>query len=193
VAAGVRRIEALTGEQAEAYVTEEEQTLQQAAAALKTRPAELPVRLGTLLEERRRLERELSETRRKLAMAGPQTAAEGGGREVNGVQLAARVLEDVPAKELKGMADALKKQLGSGVVALASRSDGRASLVVGVTDDLTARFNAVELVRVGSQSLGGQGGGGRADMAQAGGPDGSQAEAALAAIEQAVRERAKVA
>jgi alanyl-tRNA synthetase len=105
---------------------------------------------------------------------------------VAGVKLASRLLDDVPAKELKSMADELKRQIGSGVVALAARGGGRASLVVAVTDDLIGRFNAVDLVRIGGKTLGGQGGGGRPDMAQAGGPDGSKAEAALAAIEEAL-------
>jgi alanyl-tRNA synthetase len=194
VAAGVRRIDALTGEKAEARIAQEEQLLEQAASTLRVNPEELPARLGTLVEERRRLDRELADLRRKLATAGRS----GGGGEpefhqVDGVNFAPRVLEGVPAKELKSVADDLKKKMGSGVVALASRTDGRASLVVGVTPDLTDRFNAVDLVRIGSQRLGGQGGGGRPDMAQAGGPDAAKAEAALAAIEEAMRARTKAA
>jgi len=185
VAAGVRRIEALTGAAADAYVAEQERLVGDAAAALRAQPAELPQRIAGLLEERRRLERELTDARKRLATGGGRE--EGGVKEVAGVKLAARLLEDVPAKELKGMADALKQQIGSGIVALVARSEERASLVVAVTDDLTARFNAVDLARLGSRSLGGQGGGGRPDMAQSGGPDGSRAQAALAAIEQAVR------
>jgi len=153
--------------------------------AARAMAAELPARIAGLVEERRRLERELVEARRSLATAGS-----GGGqavaKSVAGVKLAARLLDGVPPKELKGMADALKKQLGSGVVALVAREDGRASVVVAVTPDLTDRFNAVDLARLGSRTLGGQGGGGRPDMAQAGGPDATKAEAALAAIEQAL-------
>jgi alanyl-tRNA synthetase len=188
VSAGVRRIEALTGEAAEAWVRAQEDVLERAAAALRVQPAELPARVVSLMEERRRLERELTEARRALATGGGGGAAAAGpaAKEVAGIRFASRLLDGVPAKELKGMADALKKQIGSGVVALVARTDGRASLVVGVTDDLTDRFNAVELARLGSRSLGGQGGGGRPDMAQAGGPDGARAEAALAAIEQAL-------
>src|SRR6185436_3433032 len=163
VAAGVRRIEALTGAAAEAHVVDEERMLAEAAAQLKTRPSELPQRLAALVEERRRLERELAEARRTLATGGGSGSAPT--RTVGDVTLDARVLDGVPPKELKGMVDTLKQQLGSGVVALAARGDGRVSLVVGVTDDLTGRFNAVDLVRVGSQQLGGQGGGGRPDMA----------------------------
>ena len=185
VAAGVRRIEALTGAAADAYVAQQDRLIGEAAAALRVQPAELPQRVAGLLEERKRLERELTEARKRLATGG------GGGddsvKDVAGVKLAARLLDDVPAKELKGMADALKQQIGSGIVALVARSEERASLVVAVTADLTGRFNAVELARLGSESLGGKGGGGRPDMAQSGGPDGSRAQAALTAIEQAVR------
>jgi alanyl-tRNA synthetase len=185
VSAGVRRIEALTGAAADAYIAEQDRLIGEAAAALKVQPIELPQRIAGLLDERRRLERELTEARKRLATGGARE--EAAVKEVAGVKLAARLLEDVPAKELKGMADALKQQLGSGIVALITRSEERASLVVAVTDDLTARFNAVDLARLASRSLGGQGGGGRPDMAQSGGPDGAQAQAALAAIEQAVR------
>jgi len=187
VAAGVRRIEALTGAGAEAYVAQQERLIDEAAAALRVQPAELPQRVAGLVEERRRLERELTEARKRLATGGGAAAEDSGVRDVAGVRLATRLLDDVPAKELKGMADLLKKQIGSGIVALVARSEERASLVVGVTADLTGRFNAVELVQLGSRTLGGQGGGGRPDMAQSGGPDGSRAQAALAAIEQAVR------
>jgi len=191
VAAGVRRIEALTGEAADSYVGEQDRLIGEVAAALKVQPAELPQRIAGLVEERRRLERELTEARKRLATGGGREDA--AVKEVAGVKLAARLLEDVPAKELKGMADALKQQIGSGIVALVARSEERASLVVAVTDDLTARFNAVDLARLGSRSLGGQGGGGRPDMAQSGGPDGAQAQAALAAIEQAVRSAGEAA
>ncbi|HEX4571284.1 MAG TPA: alanine--tRNA ligase, partial [Dongiaceae bacterium] len=191
VAAGVRRIEALTGEAADSFVGEQDRLIGEAAAALKVQPAELPQRIAGLIEERRRLERELTEARKRLATGGGRDDA--AVKEVAGVRLAARLLEDVPAKELKGMADALKQQIGSGIVALVARSEERASLVVAVTDDLTARFNAVDLARLGSRSLGGQGGGGRPDMAQSGGPDGAQAQAALAAIEQAVRSAGEAA
>ncbi|HEX7007986.1 MAG TPA: alanine--tRNA ligase [Alphaproteobacteria bacterium] len=191
VAAGVRRIEVLTGAAAEAYVAEEEKTLRQAAAALKVAPAELPERLASLLEERKKLERELSEARKAVARGGG--AAGPTAKEVNGVKFAARALDGVPAKELKSMADELKKQIGSGVVAVVSATDGKASLVVGVTPDLVGTYDAVQLVRVGSEALGGKGGGGRPDMAQAGGPDASRAEAALAAIEAAIAAKAEAA
>jgi alanyl-tRNA synthetase len=196
VASGVRRIEALTGAAAESFVAGEEGLLHQAALALKTGPAELPARLATLLEERKKLERELSEARRSAAMSGSGGGAKTdshAAKDFSGVKFASRALDGVPAKELKSLADEMKKQLGSGVVALVAREEGKASLVVGVTDDLLKRFDAVELVKLGAAALGGKGGGGRPDMAQAGGPDVGQAEAALAAVERAVAAKAKAA
>ncbi|MHB1217257.1 MAG: alanine--tRNA ligase [Alphaproteobacteria bacterium] len=192
VAAGVRRIEALTGEGAFDYLTGQDELVRQAASALKTAPDELAVRVEGLVEERRRLEREVSDLRRKLASGGGG-ASMPASRDVGGIKYAARKVENVPARELKGLADDLKRQVGSGVVAVAAVEEGRASLVVGVTDDLKQRFNAVELVRVGSETLGGKGGGGRSDMAQAGGPDGDKADAALDAIGEAVRRMATAA
>jgi alanyl-tRNA synthetase len=189
VAAGVRRIEALTGQAALDYMAEQEARLKEAAAMLRTTPAEVTQRLNALLDERRRLERELQQARQQLA-----SGSGGGGaaetREVNGVAYAGRKLDGVPAKDLRGMVDATKKKLGSGVVAFVAVNDGKAALTVGVTDDLTARFNAVDLARIGAEAMGGKGGGGRPDLAQAGGPEGARAEAALAAIEQALAARA---
>ena len=190
IAAGVRRIEALTGAQALAYLGRQEALLLEAAAALKTAPAELPTRVQSLLEERKRLERELGQVRRAMAVGGGATTGPEA-REVGGVKFMSRLLADAPAKELKSMADEMKKQIGSGVVAVSTVSDGKASVVVGVTDDLTDRFDAVEFARIGAAKLGGKGGGGRPDMAQAGGPNASAAGAALAAIERALAEKAK--
>jgi alanyl-tRNA synthetase len=184
IASGVRRIEALTGAAAEAYLAQEEGILREAAAALRTTPAELPARIVSLVEERRRLKRELSEVRRALASTGP--AAKPTEKRVGEIAFDARVIDGVPGRELKSLADDLKRRIGSGVVAVVSRVEGKAAIVVGVTPDLTGRFDAVELVRLGAAALGGTGGGGRPDMAQAGGPDGSRAEAALAAVELAV-------
>jgi alanyl-tRNA synthetase len=151
----------------------------------------LSQRIVALLDERKKLERELTDARKAIAAGG--SAGGPAQKSVQGVTYAARLLDSVPAKELKGMADEIKKQIGSGVVALVTVSEGRASLVVGVSDDLTGRLSAVDLVKVGSAALGGQGGGGRPDMAQAGGPDGARANEALAAIERAIDERAKAA
>jgi alanyl-tRNA synthetase len=185
VASGVRRIEVVTGAAAEAFVRQEEETLRKAAEAARTTTAELPGRVLGLVEERRRLERDLAEARRLLASRGAGTAA-ATAKEVGGVKFAGRSVDDVPAKQLKAVADDLKKEVGSGVVAVVSRAEGKASIVVGVTDDLTPRLDAVELVRAGAEALGGKGGGGRPGMAQAGGPDGARAEAALAAVEDAI-------
>ncbi|WP_425405979.1 alanine--tRNA ligase [Hwanghaeella sp.] len=185
VAAGVRRVECLTGEAALDYARTRDRQLQEIAGALKAPVSDAPNRVVSLLEERRKLEREISDLRRKLAAGG------GGGagpdaKDVGGMKFASRVLEGVPPKELKPLVDQLKQQVGSGVVAIVAVNDGKASLVVGVTDDLTGKQNAVDLVRVGSQAIGGKGGGGRPDMAQAGGPDGAAAAKAIEAIEGAL-------
>ncbi len=182
VAAGVRRIEAVTGAAAEAAVSEVGQRLAEAAAALRASPAEVPERIAALLEERRRLERQVSDLQRKLATG----EAGGGVEEVGGVKLAARNLGEVPPRDLKGLAETIGKQIGGGVVALVSTAEGKASIVVGVAPELADRFNAVNLVRAAAAAVGGKGGGGRPDLAQAGGPDGAAADAALAAVRAAL-------
>jgi alanyl-tRNA synthetase len=192
VAAGVRRVEAITGRAALAHVVRQAALLDEAAGALKSSVADVPGRVAALLEERRKLERELSDARQKLATGGGAGAAPDAA-EVGGVKFIGRTVGDVPAKELKPMADSFKQQLGSGVAAVVAVSDGKASLVVGVTDDLTGRISAVDLVRAGSAALGGKGGGGRPDMAQAGGPDGDKAQAAIDAIQAALAEMSEAA
>ncbi len=190
VASGVRRIEALTGRHARKHANDTMALAKSAAAELRTSIEDVPARIAALMEERKKLERDLSDARKKLAMGGGATnggAAAGGVREAGGVKLLARAVEGVETKDLKSLVDDGKKQIGSGVVAIVGvTEDGKAGIVVGVTSDLTSRFNAVELVRKGSEALGGKGGGGRPDMAQAGGPDGAKANAALSAIEQAM-------
>ena len=190
VASGVRRIEALTGNHARKHANDTMALAKAAAAELRTTIDEMPARIVALMEERKKLERDLSDARKKLAMGGGASsggAAASGVREVGGVKLLARAVEGVETKDLKSLVDDGKKQIGSGVVAIVGvTEDGKAGIVVGVTADLTARFNAVELVRKGAEALGGKGGGGRPDMAQAGGPDGAKADAALAAIEKAM-------
>jgi alanyl-tRNA synthetase len=183
-AAGVRRIEAFTSEGARRFLESQADAAREAAAVLKTTPAELAARVAQLNDEKRRLERELSDAKKALALAGPSKGGNDDRREINGFACVLRVVEDVSAKDLKALADDAKTKLGSGVVAFITVSEGKASLVVGVTDDLTARISAVDLVREGAAALGGKGGGGRPDMAQAGGPDGARAKDALAAIEQ---------
>ncbi|MGA8172336.1 MAG: DHHA1 domain-containing protein, partial [Methylocystis sp.] len=151
---------------------------------------EAPALLGTLIEERKRLERELADARRKLAMGGGDGASQPVS-DVAGVKLFSRAVSGVDAKDLKSLVDDAKKVIGTGVVAIANASaDGKAGIVVGVTDDLVAKFNAVDFVRVASEKLGGKGGGGRPDLAQAGGPDAHAIDAALAAIQEALRAKA---
>jgi alanyl-tRNA synthetase len=184
VAAGVRRIDALTSEGARRYLSGQAEIARDAAAVLKTSAAELPARVAQLSDERRRLERELADAKKALALAGPARSGENdGAKEIAGVNAILRIVEGVNAKDLKGLADDAKAKIGSGVVAFVAVADGKASLVVGVTPDLTARISAVDLVKLGAEVLGGKGGGGRPDMAQAGGPDGDKASDALAAIE----------
>lgn len=184
VSSGVRRIEALTGADAAKYMSARENVLTSVAADLKAVPEDIPARVKALQEERRRLEREVSDLRKKLATAGSGAASGGDAfKEVNGVKMALRSLDGIPAKELKGMVDELRDQMGSGIVALVSGDGGKASIVVGLTEDLKDTYSAVDLVRIGVEKLGGKGGGGRPDMAQGGGSDPSQADAALAAIE----------
>jgi alanyl-tRNA synthetase len=185
VASGVRRIEAVTGKAALDYVETQDKLVAETAGLLKVAPADLPTRVQALLDDRRKLERELADLRKKLATGGAGAAAPEV-KEIGGVKFVGRVLEDVPAKDLKGMADEMKKQIESGVVALISVAEGKASLVVGATDDLKGKVDAVALVRAGSVAVGGKGGGGRPDMAQAGGPDGDKADEAMAAIEAAL-------
>jgi alanyl-tRNA synthetase len=188
VASGVRRIEALTGRGARKFANNQIQTIKAAAVELKTPADELPARIAALLDERKKLERDLSDARKKLAMGGSaKTDGAGDVRSVGDVKLLARAVSGIELKDLRSLADEGKKQLGSGVVAIvATADDGKAGIVVGVTSDLTERFNAVDLVRKGAEALGGKGGGGRPDMAQAGGPDGSKAQAALQAVEAAL-------
>jgi len=191
IASGVRRIEALTGAAAEAFVAGEEGILRQAAAVLRTSPGELPARIAGVVEERRRLERELADARRALANAS--SSPKMAEKRIGEIAFEARLVDGVPGRELKSLADDLKRRITSGVVAVVSRADGKAAIVVGVTPDLTGRFDAVELVRLGAEALGGKGGGGRADLAQAGGPEAASAEQALVAVERAVAAKAKAA
>jgi alanyl-tRNA synthetase len=185
LAAGIRRVEAVTGMGALQYLGEQEQRLFAVASLLKTSPADVQVRVDALVNDKKRLEKEVSELRRKLATGG--TAAESEAKVIKGVNFTSRVLEGVPANELKPLADELKAKLGSGVVALVSvAEDGKASLVVAVTSDLTAKISAVTLVKAGVEKLGGKGGGGRPDMAQGGGPDGKLANDAVSSIEAAL-------
>jgi alanyl-tRNA synthetase len=184
VGAGVRRIEALTGEAARAYLNEQDERVKTLAAALKVQPADVLGRVEALLDERRKLERELTEAKKKLALAGDgQNGSGDAARDIGGVRFLGKVVSGVEPKDLKSLADDGKKTLGSGVVAFVGVSgDGKASAVVAVTDDLNSKVSAIDLVRVASAALGGKGGGGRPDMAQAGGPDGGRAAEAIEAV-----------
>ena len=181
VAAGVRRIEALTGAAALNYVNAQAELLRATAAELKTSPADLSARVAGLLEERKRLEKDLAAARRSLASGGGSDGA--AVRDVGGIKFSARRFDGVPPKDLRALADEARKKIGSGVVAIATVNEGKAAIVVAVSADLTERCSAVDLVRTAASVVGGKGGGGRPDMAQAGGPDGAKADAALAAIE----------
>jgi alanyl-tRNA synthetase len=183
VGAGVRRIEAVTGESARDYLAEQDERVKSLASALKVQPGDVVSRVESLLDERRKLERELADAKRKLAMGGGQGGSADAVRDVGGVKFLGKAISGVDPKDLKGLADEGKASLGSGVVALIGVSeDGKASAVVAVTEDLTGRFSAVDLVRIASAALGGKGGGGRPDMAQAGGPDGAKANEAVEAV-----------
>jgi alanyl-tRNA synthetase len=185
VSSGVRRIEALTGEAARRWVVGREEALKSVAASLKTAPEEVEARVAALVEERRRLERELSEAKKQLALGGGG-AAPTAEEDIGGVKFSGQVFQGMEARELRGLLDEAKKRLGSGVAAIVAVNEGKAAFAVGVTDDLTNRFSAVDLVRAGVAALGGQGGGGRPDMAQGGGPDGGKADEAIAAVRAAL-------
>jgi alanyl-tRNA synthetase len=183
VSSGVRRIEALTGEAARLWLTAREERLREAAGALKTTPEEVPARVAALVEERRKLERELAEAKKALALGGGGARADAAGPEqVAGVGFIGQVIAGLDPKGLRGLVDEAKAKVGSGVAVLIAVNDGRATVAVGVTDDLTARLSAVDLVRQAVATVGGQGGGGRPDMAQGGGPDGAKANEAVAVV-----------
>ncbi|MCX8477575.1 MAG: alanine--tRNA ligase [Sphingomonas sp.] len=186
VSSGIRRIEALTGEGARLWLNARDERLREAAAALKTSPDDVPARVLSLVEERRRLERELADAKKALALGGGGSAAPAGPEQVGGVNFVGQVLEGLDPKSLRGAVDEAKARIGSGVVALVAVNDGRASVAVGVSDGLG--LSAVDLVKTAVAVLGGQGGGGRPDMAQGGGPDGSKAGEALGAVREALAE-----
>ena len=198
VSAGVRRIEALTAEVARRHLGEQDARVREAANLLKISPADLVERVGLLADERKRLERQVVDLKRQLAVGGGAAAGNKGGDEAGAVQtlgsvkLLARSLEGISLKDLRGLVDDGKKLIGSGIVAVVGVSeDGKAGVAVGVTGDLVETWNAIDLARLGAEALGGKGGGGRPDMAQAGGPEGSKASQALEAITRFVRDAAE--
>ena len=183
VSSGVRRIEALTGEAARNWLVARDEAVRAIAGTLKTSPDEAPARVVALVEERKRLEKELAEAKRALALGGGSSGETGPADEdIGGVTFTGQVVEGLNPKELRPLLDEAKNRIGSGIAALCAVNDGKAAFAVGVTDDLVERFSAVDLVRVGVEALGGKGGGGRPDMAQGGGPDGAKADEALAAV-----------
>lgn len=182
VSSGVRRIEALTGEGARQWLVAREDALKGAAGLLRTTPEDVETRVAALLDERRKLERELAEAKKALALGGGGAKAEAVDEEVNGVKFSGQVLEGLDPKELRGLLDQAKQRMGSGVAAIVAVNEGKASIAAAVTEDLTGTISAVDLVRKGVETLGGKGGGGRADMAQGGGPDGDKAADAIAAV-----------
>ena len=186
VSSGVRRIEALTGEGARQWLVGREDALKGAASLLRTTPDEVESRVAALLDERRKLERELAEARKALALGGGSAASGSADEDVGGVTFSGQVLDGLDAKDLRGLLDSAKARIGSGVAAIVAVNDGRASIAVAVTDDLTGRYSAVDLVKAGVEALGGKGGGGRPDMAQGGGPDGGKAAEAIAAVKAAL-------
>ncbi|WP_029014513.1 alanine--tRNA ligase [Niveispirillum irakense] len=186
VAAGIRRVEALTGAGALAYLEQQEGRLLETAQALKVPAADVVAKVTALVDERRKLEKELAELRRQVALGGGGGGAASEVKQINGLGFIGRVVADLPAKDLKPFADELKKQVGTGVVVAIAVADGKASVVVGVTEDALSKASAVDLVRVAAGAMGGKGGGGRPDMAQAGGPEGDKAAEAIAAVEAAL-------
>jgi alanyl-tRNA synthetase len=183
VGSGVRRLEAVTAEGARAYLAEQDERVKTLASTLKVQPGEVVSRVEALMDERKKLEKELADARRKLAMGGAQGTPADEIKDIGGIKFLGKAIAGIDAKDLKGLVDEAKTGLGSGVVLLIGiGADDKASAVVGVTSDLTVRFSAVDLVRAASIALGGKGGGGRPDMAQAGGPDGSKAGEAIDAV-----------
>ena len=188
VAAGIRRIEAVAGVTAQSYIANESKILNELAVALKVPVPEIPDRITSLIDERHKLEKEVTQLRKRIVVGGENIGVSMNFVEISGIKFLGKILNDVPAKDLKSLTDDFKEQIGSGVVTLVSSNEGKVSIVVGITEDLTENLNAVDLVRVGSEILGGKGGGGRPDMAQAGGSDESKVAEAIGAIETAIAE-----
>ncbi len=189
VSSGVRRIEALTGDAARNWLVSREDALKSAASAIRATPEEVPARISALLDERKRLEKELAEAKKALALGGGSTGSAGDANtdeDVSGIAFSGQVLEGLNPKELRPLLDETKARLGSGIAAIVAVNDGKASIAAAVTEDLIGRFSAVDLVRAGVEALGGKGGGGRPDMAQGGGPDGTKGADAIAAVKQVI-------
>ena len=186
VSSGVRRIEALTGEGARQWLVAREEALKHTASLLRTTPDDVEARVSALIEERKKLERELAEAKKALALGGGSSKVEHADEDVGGIRFSGQVLDGLDPKELRGLLDQAKQRLGSGVAVIVAVNEGKASIAAAVTEDLTGRISAVDLVRAGVEALGGKGGGGRPDMAQGGGPDGEKAAEAIAAAKAVV-------
>jgi alanyl-tRNA synthetase len=186
VASGIRRIEGVTAEAARQTYVENANTLQDAAASLKIPQAKLVERVQSLIQERKKLDSELSEVKKKLAMGSSEGSSGNVPETIGDVQFLGKIADGVGGKDLRALVDQAKAGMKQGVVVFIGVNDGKASVCIGVTEALSAKVSAVELVRDAAAALGGKGGGGRADMAQAGGPDGSQAEAALQVIRESL-------
>ncbi|MDA9789567.1 DHHA1 domain-containing protein, partial [Amylibacter sp.] len=177
---GIRRIEALTGQAAQDYLRGQDTVLAEAALALKAPSSEVPNRIKILQDERKQMQNEIAELRKQVAMGG--TGSGSDAETINGVPFLGQILADVPGKDLRGLIDEHKNRMGSGAIVLISGAGGKAAIAAGVTDDLTSKLSAVDLVKAAAEALGGKGGGGRPDMAQAGGPSADNADAALDAV-----------
>ncbi|MDP2763413.1 MAG: DHHA1 domain-containing protein, partial [Brevundimonas sp.] len=186
IAAGVRRIEALTGEAARQYLLAQAGVAKTLAQSFKVQPADVPARVEALTADRRALEKQVAELKKQLALGGGGGSANAAPEEINGVKLIARVLDGVDGKGLRGVAEDFRKQVGSGVVALVGVTEGKAAITVAVTSDMTGKVNAADLARAAVIAMGGQGAGGKPDFAQGGAPDGSKAEEGLAAVRAAL-------
>jgi alanyl-tRNA synthetase len=185
IAAGVRRVEALTGEAARRFLLDRAGVAEGLAAQFKVPPAEVPGRVEALIADRKRLEKELADAKRKLALAGGGGAA-ASEEDINGVKFIGRVLDGVDGKGLRPVIEDFRKQIGSGVVCVVGVADGKAAIAIAVSPDLIARFSASDLIKRAVPAMGGQGGGGKPDFAQGGAPDGALADAGVQAVREAL-------
>ena len=185
-AANIKRVEAVTGRGAFEYISNRDNVVNNLAASLSSPAEELQTRVSGLLSDRKSLEKEIDNLKNKIAIGDVGSAEQDNCKEINGVKFTHRVMQDTPAKNMRSIADELKKKNPSGIIALIAVNDGKAALVVSVTDDLTDNYNAVNLAKAGVSSLGGKGGGGRPDFAQGGGPDGNNVDEAIKVIEKEI-------
>jgi alanyl-tRNA synthetase len=187
IAAGVRRIEALTGELARRWLLDQAAVAKQLADQFKVPVAEVPARVDALLAQARKGERDLAEARKQLALGGSGGGSASSVEEVAGVRFDGKVVEGVSAKDMRPLVDEARRRIGqSGVVAYAAVNEGKASIAVALTPDLVGRFDAAALARTAVAAMGGQGAGGKPDFAQGGAPDGARAADGVAAVKAAL-------